>query len=728
MSIKTKFILAVFGMISTIILLLTYNNINDQKKIFKEELDKRISLMKKQKIEFANYLIEHLKSEIENDLAGMNFSHINLILEDMFKRYGLKGITLINRDKSMRIYKGDIYMRNVSKYTVEENRDAIVTLMPITLSRQWGTLNIITSTEDLNNEIQNANDELKKKVNSTIKDAAASFFILIPFFGLFTYLWAQKLLEPILTLTRSAKKLVSSSEYENVRETLTKINSKDEVGILTKSFLNMISKINDSYTKLKMLNETLEEKVELRTKELEKSKETYQALFEKSADGIVILKNGLFSDCNEAALKLLGYSNKGELINLKPSDISPKKQLDGKDSKQKGREYISTAMNSGSVRFEWQHYTKDKQLVWSEVVLTKIPLENDDITHCVLRDINDKKEVQNRLIEAKAKAEEATKAKSEFLANISHEIRTPMNGIIGMSHLVMQTDLDPKQKHYIEKIDSNSKLLLETLNDVLDFSKIEAGKLTLEYIEFDLHKTVENVISLLEFGAKEKGIKLTVSYDRDIGKVFYGDSLRLSQILTNLLGNAIKFTDSGTVDVNIKKASDDMVRFEVIDTGIGLTLEQQKKLFQSFSQADGSTTRKYGGTGLGLAISKQLVELMGGKIWVESTIKKGSRFIFEIELKENDPVDLNDSDMQIESNGDKTELLAIDDEKKRELFAQLKDAANTKLHKKCLPVIEEIKKYRLFGEDEELFSEVKVLFKKYKFKEIVELLESDAKQ
>ncbi len=235
---------------------------------------------------------------------------------------------------------------------------------------------------------------------------------------------------------------------------------------------------------------------------------------------------------------------------------------------------------------------------------------------------------------SKNKAEESTKFKSEFLANMSHEIRTPMNGIIGMSHLALQTKLDTKQYKYLKNIDNSAKKLLSLINGILDLSKIEAGKLNIEKISFNLYNAIHNVITMSENQANKKNIKLLLEYNLNKNKYYFGDELRITQIIINLCSNAIKFTKIGSVTIIINQIKKDLIQIEVKDTGIGLTEQEQIKLFQNFIQADGSTTRKYGGTGLGLSISKQLVELMGGKIWIESEKEKGSSFIFSIELKE----------------------------------------------------------------------------------------------
>ncbi|OQW33136.1 MAG: hypothetical protein A4E19_07295 [Nitrospira sp. SG-bin1] len=242
--------------------------------------------------------------------------------------------------------------------------------------------------------------------------------------------------------------------------------------------------------------------------------------------------------------------------------------------------------------------------------------------------------VQVDLCREKERAEAASRAKSQFLANMSHEIRTPMNGVLGMSELLLLTSLTDKQRHYVEQIHGSGTQLLHVINDVLDFSKIEAGKIALECVPFDLSAVIGETVEFFAVGARAKGLNLFCTLEEGLQTKVVGDAHRLRQVLTNLLGNAVKFTESGSVTVTVQgiPGVPGGFKIEVQDTGIGISEAAQAVLFKEFSQADASSTRKYGGTGLGLAISKRLVEMMQGAIGVDGGLGNGSRFWFTVHL------------------------------------------------------------------------------------------------
>ncbi len=393
-------------------------------------------------------------------------------------------------------------------------------------------------------------------------------------------------------------------------------------------------------------------------KDLKLTEKSSRAVLEASPNSIVIYDmQGNVKYLNKSFTKTFGWTLddfKGRKLDFVPKKNMPETQ-----------QAIEQLFDVGQAELETRRYTKDKKILDVELSCGSFKNTKGELvgTFVILRNVTSKKKDRRRIeklnenlknraeeleslnenlqeavdyaIEMSRNAEEANKAKSNFLANMSHEIRTPMNGVTGMTNILLDEPQTPETREGLETIKRSAEALLTILNDILDFSKIEAGKLDIEAIDFNLRNMVDETLEFIAMKSHEKGVELTYMFDDDVPSLLIGDPTRVRQIIMNIVGNAIKFTDrGGDINIRIKQEKETKntvkIAFKIKDTGIGMVREDTKKLFQSFHQVDASTTRKYGGTGLGLAISKQLSELMGGDIKVDSKIGKGSTFTFTI--------------------------------------------------------------------------------------------------
>ena len=475
------------------------------------------------------------------------------------------------------------------------------------------------------------------------------FALIVAVVSLGAYAMAGRLQRPIsnpiLELAWTTKMVTSTRDY-SIRAGK---HSEDEVGVLIDGFNEMLGQIQIRDAELRHAREDLERRVDERTAELEQevadrqraqealheSEGRIRLLLDSTAEAIYgIDREGKCTFCNPATIRMLGHERGDTLLG---------KDMHGQmhHTHANGAPYPATDCQIFNSLRLGEGIHSDEEVFWRadgtsfpvEYWAYPIRKEGEAVGAVVtFLDITGRKRAQAALLEAKEAAEAGSRAKSEFLANMSHEIRTPMNGIIGMTELALDTTLTAEQRNYLSLVRSSADSLLHVINDILDFSKIEAGKLELEKTEFVIRDLLRDTLKTLAQRTDQKLLEICARVSPSVPKFLIGDPTRLRQLIVNLIGNAIKFTEEGNVilDAELEERTGEQVRLHisVSDTGMGIPLEKQHIIFESFAQADGSTTRRFGGTGLGLTISRQLVELMGGRIWVESELGKGSTFHF----------------------------------------------------------------------------------------------------
>ncbi|MGE3818771.1 MAG: response regulator [Isosphaeraceae bacterium] len=511
---------------------------------------------------------------------------------------------------------------------------------------------------------------LKRRIDQhwrRVRDVAIGILLSL---ALVAYVWAGFYFAVMGTVSTLAE--VSSRMVGGDMTVGAVLESRDEMGIVVRSFNDMAGRLRREWEQAR------EESVRAREAErrLRDSEERSRAILDSSMDAVAVLDGeGLILNWNPQAEVTFGWSSE-EALGRSLAELAFPPATGEVFRKILASTLLEVGQHVPGIRSELTMTRDDGREVPIELTVTPVCASGKPAVGVFFRDLTDRRRAEEEAQRAetlrinKETAEAASRAKSEFLANMSHEIRTPMNGIIGMTELTLDTDLTLTQREYLSMVKSSADALLTVINDVLDFSKIEAGKVELESTDFDVHEVLGDTLKPLAVRSHAKGLELACRIAQNVPRFVRGDYHRLQQILINLVGNAIKFTEKGEVVVSAEAGDvPGLIAFSVRDTGIGIPESRMIKIFEAFEQVDGSTTRRYGGTGLGLAIAQRLVTLMGGRVWVESEVGQGSTFHFTIQFEPCDGASLSeDQDGEASLKGVRT--LIVDDNETNRLILE----------------------------------------------------------